>query len=471
MRWIGVTKTGFLGAFVIGAAAFAAFGFVVSRATAASTATDIASFQTEAHERDDADRQIASPASARVQISDFQGRITLKLADVDTVSINDPQAEERTEQAYVTRLRDGDNGVTFSMAGRAPLTDDDLRDFYRYQRDNRGESGNEILRSYLADAPAVTLTVPMGADIAIERSIAIVGMADPGTENAGSEQLKLGHVKLGRGVIGATLGDLASGNITVGGIADVAIGNVDGALKGALSGSANFRAGTLGEARLVLSGSGNIDTDDIKGHGDLILSGSGNLTVGAIAAAPGKSTGKSTEETSMVLTGSGNITARDVGQPVSARITGSGNITARNVGQPVSARITGSGNIGLDNVDGDISTQISGSGQIRARAIAGGATVRISGSGDLDIDRVDGIVDVSIGGNGRVRIDDGRAHDLKVSIAGNGHFTHRGIATNLNASISGNGSIKVARNEGTLKTSNRDGIIEVNGQRIKPKRR
>ncbi|MEO1150714.1 MAG: DUF2807 domain-containing protein [Pseudomonadota bacterium] len=452
MRWIGVTKTGFLGAFVIGAAAFAAFGFVVSRATAASTATDTASFQTEAHERDDADREIASPASARVQISDFQGRITLKLADVDTVSINDPQAEERTEQAYVTRLRASDNGVTFSMAGRAPLTDDDLRGFYRYQRDNWGESGNEILRSYLADTPAVTLTMPMGADIAIERSIAIVGMADPGTENADSEQIKLGHVKVGRGVIGATLGDLASGNITVGGIADVAIGNVDGALKGALSGSANFRAGTLGEARLVLSGSGNIDTDDIKGRGDLILSGSGNLTVGAIAAAPGGSSGKSTEETSMVLTGSGNITARDVGQPVSARITGSGNIS-------------------LDNIGGDISTQISGSGQIRARAVAGGATVRISGSGDLDIDRVDGIVDVSIGGNGRVRIDDGRAQDLKVSIAGNGHFTHRGIATNLNASISGNGSIKVARNEGTLKTSHRDGVIEVNGERIKPKRR
>ncbi|MEO0612265.1 MAG: DUF2807 domain-containing protein [Pseudomonadota bacterium] len=450
MRWLRVTRTGFFGVLAIAACGFAAFGFVVSWAAAATTTGNTSDYQAETQRDTGGEAAALAVSSSRVQISNFQGRITLKVADVGTITMIDPRADHSGEKDYVTRLRETDDSVTFSVAGRKTLSDDDLQDFYRYQRRNQRQGGNEVLRAYLEDAPAVTLTVPTGTDIAIDRSIAIVTHEQPGTGTVDAQTL--GHVKLGRGVIGATLGDLASGNIDVSGIADVTIGDVAGYLNGALSGSANFRAGALGAARLVLSGSGNIDTDDIGGHGDLILSGSGNLTVGSVAnSVSGPSQNKSKEMT-LLLTGSGNITANDVGRPVEARISGSGNID-------------------VDNVDGDIRTQISGSGKVRAKTVKGGVSARISGSGDFDIDRVDGPVNISIGGNGRVRIDGGMAKDLSVSIAGNGHFTHRGTSTNLDASILGNGSIKVARNEGTLKTSNRDGVIEVNGVRIKPKRR
>lgn len=110
------------------------------------------------------------------------------------------------------------------------------------------------------------------------------------------------------------------------------------------------------ELRISLTASGNMGIDTARcSRSDLSLTGSGDIVL----------SGQS-EETTMRLTGSGNIRAGDfILSTAHETITGSGNITTR-VNTLLTAVITGSGNIYLYGAP-VVNETISGSGRVIRR--------------------------------------------------------------------------------------------------------
>jgi hypothetical protein len=125
---------------------------------------------------------------------------------------------------------------------------------------------------------------------------------------------------------------------------------------------------------------------------------------------------------SVVIDGSGAITAEFDADDVSMQITGSGDIEADDLAaSSVRAGISGSGDIDLSGRTDSLVTEVSGSGDIDASDLeAGTAQVVVSGSGNVSVNARDEL-DVTISGSGNVRYS-GRPQ-VRSSISGSGDLT------------------------------------------------
>ncbi len=214
--------------------------------------------------------------------------------------------------------------------------------------------------------------------------------------------------------------------------------------------AASIDAGDLGGAFVVQKSMLEGAVGDVAAA-DVTLTGWGDLSLGDVSG-PAK----------LSVYGSGDIQMGSSRELV-AKVSGSGDIDIDRVDGAAVVSIKGSGDIQLDDVAGDIEAKISGSGDIQGGAVRGGGVFVIAGSGDIVVDSVNGPTIASIKGSGDIDIDDGRAENLRVSVAGSGSFVFSGVATNLDASVGGSGEINVARNEGALHTKG-DGEIIVAGR-------
>jgi len=211
---------------------------------------------------------------------------------------------------------------------------------------------------------------------------------------------------------------------------------------------------------------GNLEID--KGYVEALFGNVKSAEVG-ISSSGSVSLGEVAEHLKVGIGGSGDFDAVSA-HSVKLDIGGSGDIQVGKVKQDAVLTVGGSGDISTGNIGGLIKANVSGSGNIMAKKVGSGAALSIAGSGDIILASVNGPTKASIAGNGDIRISGGVAKNLNVQIAGNGEFDFDGSSTNLDVSIIGSGSVDVRENTGTLKTSNRNGDIRVNGKYIKPEK-
>ncbi|MGV3657981.1 MAG: head GIN domain-containing protein [Chitinophagaceae bacterium] len=103
------------------------------------------------------------------------------------------------------------------------------------------------------------------------------------------------------------------------------------------------------------------------------------------------------------------------------RVDGSGDITASIAGEEANAHISGSGTIQLQGAVNSFNPTISGSGDIKAYSLAAkNVEARISGSGKIQTT----VTDL-----------------LKVSISGSGDVFYKGSPSSVNSTISGSGRL------------------------------
>jgi len=165
---------------------------------------------------------------------------------------------------------------------------------------------------------------------------------------------------------------------------------------------------------ISVSGSGDIIGEGVFQSGDLDLkiSGSGNLTVQANA--------------------SGSM---------EAAISGSGNLEVKGKSRSFNSKASGSGNLTMAlTVSNDVSFSISGSGKIYAEGSSEIVKVSISGSGKiLGADFETKICNIKIAGSGDVEI--GVKDELDANISGSGSVRYRGNPGKLNSNSAGSGKV------------------------------
>ncbi len=143
------------------------------------------------------------------------------------------------------------------------------------------------------------------------------------------------------------------------------------------------------------------------------------------------------------VSGSGSVKAEvDVNGNVKANVSGSGNMDLGGKCQSFESNVSGSGRITLSaNVSDKADFNVSGSGKIEAKGTAKSVEVSISGSGrvlasNLETDKCD----VRISGSGDVEIN--VKNDLDAQISGSGSVSYKGNPAHLNTSSSGSGSVR-----------------------------
>jgi hypothetical protein len=188
---------------------------------------------------------------------------------------------------------------------------------------------------------------------------------------------------------------------------------------------------------------------------DISLGGAGDISMGTIAG-----------PLDLAIGGSGDFDAVSAAS-AEIRIGGSGDVRVGPVAGDAGIVIGGSGNVDLASVGGALAAAVRGSGDIFAGKVGKGADLSIAGSGDISVDRIDGPASVTIAGAGDIGVRDGRAENLKVTIAGSGDFVFGGVSTNLEASIVGSGAISIGANEGALSYAGAGGGLTVGGERVK----
>ncbi|MDN5288762.1 MAG: hypothetical protein JWR38_5036 [Mucilaginibacter sp.] len=121
------------------------------------------------------------------------------------------------------------------------------------------------------------------------------------------------------------------------------------------SGNLDVEGAVTGQnAKVSLTGSGNIKTAVKSGSLDAKISGSGSIDIKG-----------STDDANLRITGSGEINGRDLKtESVTATISGSGGISII-ANKSVSARITGSGSVAYSGNAVVAETKYSGSGRVR----------------------------------------------------------------------------------------------------------
>ena len=354
-----------------------------------------------------------------IVIKDFQGIIEISFGGTS------PQISLSGDQSRMP-LRQSRNDGVLTVSGPERLKNFNFygHDGWREWRDS-GNTTVERMRNYLEDYPVMQVQLPEGSDVTVKRTVTIL-TADDGVD----------ALHLGSGPILANIGDVNSAKISASSFADVTVGNIAGELRVSLSGSADVVAGSSGTADVSVSGSGDLEMGPVRGDADYSVSGSGD------------------------------VLGRTIGGKLKASVSGSGDVELGKVSNHTRLSISGSGDMIIGDIEGELDASVSGSGDIEIGDVTGAAELRSAGSGDIEMDSINGPANVMIAGNSSVEIDGGVAEDLRVAVSGNGDFSHSGQSTNLHASVNGSGSIIVAKNTGTLRTSGRNGTIRVNGKKI-----
>ena len=142
----------------------------------------------------------------------------------------------------------------------------------------------------------------------------------------------------------------------------------------------------------------------------------------------------------ITLSGSGIVESDTiVTNNFTIKISGSGNMSGAVISPNVNAVITGSGNINYHTITEHLSTTISGSGTINLTGSATDGVHVISGSGNLNsYNLLENFVTATISGSGNMFIN--VSNQLNVTISGSGSVFYLGNpSTNIN--ISGSGSV------------------------------
>lgn len=146
-------------------------------------------------------------------------------------------------------------------------------------------------------------------------------------------------------------------NVTLGaaGCGDWTVANVQQRLVVNLAGSGDAHAGSAGEAKLRVAGSGDIAAGAVRGRLEADVAGAGNVRVRSVAG-----------PLDVRMAGSGDVV---VGEGRAAAMTvsmaGSGNVVFGGVADSLSARIAGSGDVRVREVRGAVRRSVMGSGSVR----------------------------------------------------------------------------------------------------------
>lgn len=156
------------------------------------------------------------------------------------------------------------------------------------------------------------------------------------------------------GAVFGSVGRAASLDFGNAGCGDWTLANVDGRLRVSQAGSGDVRAGSAGEAKIRMAGSGDIATAGIRGPVEIDVAGSGDVSVGSVQGA-----------LDVKIAGSGDV--KVLGGHATAMmvsIAGSGDVDFDGTADSLKARVAGSGDIHARQVTGEISKSILGSGAI-----------------------------------------------------------------------------------------------------------
>jgi hypothetical protein len=158
------------------------------------------------------------------------------------------------------------------------------------------------------------------------------------------------------GAVFGNIGRSASLEFGNAGCGDWTIGNVDGRMHISQAGSGDIRAGSAGEARVRVAGSGDIATAAVRGPVEVDVAGSGNVSVGAVQG------------------------------PLDVKIAGSGDVKVLGGhATAMTVSVAGSGDVSFDGVADSLKARVAGSGDVRAREVKGEVSKSILGSGGVTI--------------------------------------------------------------------------------------
>jgi len=138
------------------------------------------------------------------------------------------------------------------------------------------------------------------------------------------------------------------------GCGDWVIGNVSGSMTISQAGSGGARAGSAGEARVRVAGSGDVVVGDVEGPVAVDIAGSGDVRVASVKGGLSVHTAGSGD----VRVASGQVDA------MTASIAGSGNVDFGGQAATLKARIAGSGDVRAKVVTGEVSRSIMGAGRV-----------------------------------------------------------------------------------------------------------
>ena len=160
------------------------------------------------------------------------------------------------------------------------------------------------------------------------------------------------------GAVWGTVGRSASLVLGNAGCGDWTVGNVQGRLRISQAGSGDTRAGSAGEAKVRVMGSGDTAVGDVRGPVEVDVAGSGDVTVASVAG------------------------------PLDVHVAGSGDVrVAGGRASDFNVSVAGSGDVSFGGAAGNMKARIMGSGDVHAREVTGHVSKTIMGSGGVRVGR------------------------------------------------------------------------------------
>ncbi|MBC6980614.1 GIN domain-containing protein [Caulobacter sp. 17J80-11] len=175
----------------------------------------------------------------------------------------------------------------------------------------------------LADAPLITLRVPM--DVNIDAGGAVFGSIGR------SDSLELGAAGCGDWTVANSKGEM---KISVAGSGDVAAGT-SASLQASIAGSGDVRTGATQALRASIAGSGDVRVARVDGPIDASIAGSGDVSVDAGRASRLKAS----------IAGSGDVRFGGTADTLNASVIGSGDVRVGAVTGSISKSVMGSGDV------------------------------------------------------------------------------------------------------------------------------
>ncbi len=305
----------------------------------------------------------------RVEISDFTGRITVKVegAAVDATLIDG----DKPFAVDISR----ENGVLVIDGPDRP------RSYKIHHEINWRRHEEKAFEIFLEDYPLLNLSVPAGTHLEFDDAITIATVGDLD-----------GDIAIEGGYVEAIIGDVTNADIGVKGPGDIKVGVVANELRAGVGGSGDFEAVSAGVAKLSVGGSGDLKIGAIAGDASISVGGSGDVETGDIGGA-----------VSMSVAGSGNVTAGKIGAGADLSVAGSGDITAGSVNGHTKARISGSGDIEIaDGRAEDLEVSINGSGDFIFDGVSTNLRASVNGSGLVSVAANEGSLHTT--GRGEFRV-------------------------------------------------------------------
>jgi len=156
------------------------------------------------------------------------------------------------------------------------------------------------------------------------------------------------------GAVWGTVGRSASLKLGNEGCGDWTVANVEGPMIISQAGSGDTKAGSAGEAKLRVAGSGDARIGDIRGGLHVEIYGSGDVGVASISG-----------PLEVHVSGSGDVkVAGGRATTMSVTVAGSGDVDFRGVAETLKARVAGSGDVRARQVTGEVHKMIMGSGGV-----------------------------------------------------------------------------------------------------------